>query len=272
MRITGLIDSARGRRRRIKQTPWHQVPSARFLSQLPGILIMKTPIPAIFGRHKALPFFRNRRFLTRRFAAALMTLGAFLAVSTGAWADGRYYNSNATIYTSHPDWMGWLPESLKLSELSIPGTHDSGAYESYAGFTSSSVYTQGLTIASQLQAGIRFFDIRCRHIDNVFVLHHGDIVLDPGGVQLNYGAVLGTMNTFLDNHPSETIVMRIGGSGVPSASGTTRTYGETFNWYRDGTTGGRRIWQRHGNLSPRLRARGQMRSRPSLLARWNNSS
>jgi hypothetical protein len=29
---------------------------------------------------------------------------------------------------SSADWMGELPDSKRISELSIPGTHDSGTY------------------------------------------------------------------------------------------------------------------------------------------------
>src|SRR5258708_628038 len=82
-----------------------------------------------------------------RGAAALIAVVAVLAAGSGALAEPRYYNDNASIPTSHPDWMKWLPDDVLVSNLSIPGTHDSGAYESYTAYTSSAVYCQGLSIA-----------------------------------------------------------------------------------------------------------------------------
>ena len=63
------------------------------------------------------------------------------------------------------DWMSAVNDSLKLSAISIPGTHDSGArYD--PPLLSGTAKCQDLTIREQLNAGTRFLDIRCRHIDN----------------------------------------------------------------------------------------------------------
>ena len=61
------------------------------------------------------------------------------------------------------NWMGLLNGNLSLASLSIPGTHDSGAsYEYWSG----TAKCQDISIASQLDIGIRFLDIRCRHENN----------------------------------------------------------------------------------------------------------
>ena len=60
------------------------------------------------------------------------------------------------------DWMSPLDGGLLLSQLSIPGTHDSGArFEPL----SRTAKCQTLTIGQQLDAGARFLDIRCRHVN-----------------------------------------------------------------------------------------------------------
>src|SRR5687767_170537 len=69
-------------------------------------------------------------------------------------------------------WMGALYDNVLVSQISIPGTHDSGArFEPFPG----TAKCQNLTISQQLDAGIRFLDIRNRHIDNAFAIHHGNI-------------------------------------------------------------------------------------------------
>ena len=70
------------------------------------------------------------------------------------------------------DWMAGAADARLLSELSIPGTHDSGAqYEPYPGLSKN----QDLTIAQQLAAGVRYLDIRCRNVDDRFSIYHGSI-------------------------------------------------------------------------------------------------
>lgn len=60
------------------------------------------------------------------------------------------------------NWMSALQDNVSLSQISVP-THDSGATVE---FPSGTAKTQNLTIAEQLNIGVRFLDIRCRHIDD----------------------------------------------------------------------------------------------------------
>src|SRR6266487_4141969 len=99
----------------------------------------------------------------------LLVLTLSLLVPFAARADDtRSYNSADTVETSHPDWMRWVPDNKRLSELSLPGTHDTMAL--YGGGIAE---TQSLPLRAQLDAGIRVLDIRCRHIEDVFAIHHG---------------------------------------------------------------------------------------------------
>ncbi|MFM5081519.1 hypothetical protein ACEUBN_09275 [Aeromonas veronii] len=65
-------------------------------------------------------------------------------------------------------WMKRLSDHERIDSISIPGTHDSAAL--YGGDI---VETQSASITEQLNAGIRFLDIRLKHISNVFAIHHG---------------------------------------------------------------------------------------------------
>jgi len=139
-------------------------------------------------------------------------------------ARGRFYNHRSTIQTDHPDWMRWLPDELSLSQLSLAGTHDTMA-DKYGG----PIQTQSLSLKAQLEAGIRFIDIRARHESDKFKMFHG---ISDLGYWFDED-VLSVCVDFLDDHPTETIVMKIGSAGVPSPEDVTRSYEETFRSYRD---------------------------------------
>ena len=72
----------------------------------------------------------------------------------------------------HPKYesVAWMKEvsNRKVSELTIPGTHDTCCTKKL-----DFCQTQTYSLTCQLRDGIRFFDIRCRHIENVFAIHHG---------------------------------------------------------------------------------------------------
>jgi hypothetical protein len=66
------------------------------------------------------------------------------------------------------DWMSMLGDNVKLSSISIPGSHDTGS--KYGGMF---VETQSWSIEAQLESGIRYFDIRCRREGDKFSIYHG---------------------------------------------------------------------------------------------------
>ena len=55
-------------------------------------------------------------------------------------------------------------ENLKVSDLTLPGTHDSGSYIEpgalFNSVTNSVIWAQEETILNQLKYGVRFLDIR----------------------------------------------------------------------------------------------------------------
>lgn len=121
------------------------------------------------------------------------------------------------------DWMVDLPNSKSVAHVSIPGTHDSGAR-----FGGIGCETQSWTIEKQLQAGIRFFDIRCRIAGTVFAIHHG-----PCFQNIFFGDVLIDVQDFLRAHPNEFVIMNIQEehkpmSGSSSFSSIWSTYKSRF--------------------------------------------
>lgn len=116
--------------------------------------------------------------------------------------DDRQFFTNRFDSTANfvfPDWMSQLNDNLRLTEMSIPGTHDSAA-RNIIEFAE----CQTMSIRDQLYAGIRAIDARCRHIDDVFAMHHGSIYLD-----LAFGDVLDICCDFLKENPREMIIMRV---------------------------------------------------------------
>lgn len=127
----------------------------------------------------------------------------------------------ATAAISTTSWMQSLPNSYLLSQLSVPGSHDAGArYEPVSG----TAKCQSLTIAEQLNAGIRFLDIRCRHIGDAYAIHHGSIYQN-----LNFDDVLNACFTFLTSNPGECIIMSVKEEYDPSNN--TRSFEQTFDAY-----------------------------------------
>lgn len=119
------------------------------------------------------------------------------------------------------NWMGSLPDATNVAQISIPGTHDSGARtEPVAG----TAKCQNLSIADQLTAGVRYLDIRCRHIGDSFAIHHGSIYQN-----LNFTDVLNACIGFLNSNPTETIIMSV--KEEYDATNNTRSFEQTFDSY-----------------------------------------
>ncbi|WP_068944984.1 phosphatidylinositol-specific phospholipase C [Chryseobacterium capnotolerans] len=150
-------------------------------------------------------------------------------------------------------WMAGLQDNISISKISIPGTHDSGARID-APVISGTAKTQDLSIAEQLNAGVRFLDIRCRHIDNSFTIHHGAIYQN-----LNFDDVLNACYAFLESHPSETIIMSVKEEHDPS--NTTRSFESTFDSYVQKNPS---KW----NLGTNIPTLGEVRGKIRLLRRF----
>ncbi|WP_309434196.1 phosphatidylinositol-specific phospholipase C [Chryseobacterium sp.] len=154
-------------------------------------------------------------------------------------------------------WMSGLQDNISLSKISIPGTHDSGARVDPP-VLSGTAKTQDLSIAEQLNAGVRFLDIRCRHIDNAFAIHHGAIYQN-----LNFDDVLNACYAFLNSHPSETIIMSV--KEEYDASNTTRSFEQTFDSYVQKNPS---KWDLGANI-PTL---GSVRGKIKLLRRFSSGT
>jgi hypothetical protein len=126
------------------------------------------------------------------------------------------------IYEASRQWMSNLPDSIRLRDISLPGTHDSGAR--YGGIAAQ---TQTWTITKQLNAGIRFLDIRGRPTGKTLAIHHGAFFQNQ-----MFGDVMNEAVRFLKENPSETIVMRVSANEHTPQPGS-ETAAQIWDRYRN---------------------------------------
>jgi 1-phosphatidylinositol phosphodiesterase len=108
-------------------------------------------------------------------------------------------------------WMKDIPDDTLLSNMTVPGTHDSCA-ESNIPF----VRTQYLSISKQMEAGIRFLDLRCRvHSDGQLYMYHGGIPINMP-MCLKFDKIMNKIFTFFSKNgkPTETVLISINNDDV----------------------------------------------------------
>lgn len=167
-----------------------------------------------------------------------------------------YYSHDSGIDHSNPDWLSLVPGQIHLKDLSLPGTHDTMSL--YGGDI---VQTQSMSLSTQLSAGIRVLDIRCRRIDNKFAIHHGLVYQHA-----NFDDVLIAITQFLAQHPRETVLMRL--SEEYDVANSTLSFAEIFNNYINDGRYSNFIW-RGADANPTLDA---VRGKVVILRNFSNSN
>ncbi len=137
------------------------------------------------------------------FIVALLVLGWFTLLPNIQKAD------TYPVYGSE-NWMADVPDEQLLSELAIPGTHDSATqYVQLAYFSK----CQSLSIGEQLNAGFRYLDIRLSPDGQELKLVHGFTNCRTGNAlwskKLYLSAVLQDCGEFLEKNPTECILFAV---------------------------------------------------------------
>ncbi|MEO7093894.1 MAG: hypothetical protein ABI175_11630 [Polyangiales bacterium] len=120
-------------------------------------------------------------------------------------------------------WMRDCGDDWSLAEISVPGTHDSGARDetlaagvglvvgggmtggTSAPMAAATFACQEMTIGQQLEAGIRYLDMRLAvhgFSDDVLHVHHTFV-----DQRVGFESVLRDLAAFLGAHPTETIFL-----------------------------------------------------------------
>ena len=129
------------------------------------------------------------------------------------------YSHDYRAVASNPGWMAGVDGNKRLSELSLPGTHDTMSIRAGDAWQN-----QTMTLSQQLDSGIRVFDMRTRHINNSFRMHHGIIAQNT-----YFNDVLNDIDSFLANHPSETVLFRLRSEYTPANN--SESYTQTLDKY-----------------------------------------
>jgi 1-phosphatidylinositol phosphodiesterase len=153
-------------------------------------------------------------------------------------------------------WMGHVSDTASLADLTIPGTHDSGATHEHFGGTAK---CQNLTVRDQLDIGVRYLDIRLRHYGDSLVVHHGSVYQ-----HLNFNDVLIQVTDFLEENPSEVVMMEVSQEYTPDNN--TRSFEQTFVTYTDDPAY-TSYWWRHSYVP----VVGDVRGKIVLLRRFSGS-
>ena len=124
--------------------------------------------------------------------------------SVVSFAENNVTVSTSTASNTGNCWMATIPSSTMHSMLSIPGAHDaatsglSGAYK-----------CQSLTIAEQLNKGVRFFDLRpyvtstSNTVNNMYIYH------GSSSTGVLFKDAIATIANFLAANPTETVIVEV---------------------------------------------------------------
>ena len=107
------------------------------------------------------------------------------------------------------NWMENIPDSLLISEINLPGTHDSTTqFINFKYFSR----CQNKNIFEQLQMGIRFIDVRLNCDGKTLKLSHSFLNCKKDRAKkkdLLFSDVLEDCRLFLNENPTETILMSL---------------------------------------------------------------
>ncbi|MFE5586146.1 phosphatidylinositol-specific phospholipase C [Kitasatospora sp. NPDC056531] len=188
--------------------------------------------------------------------ALTAALGLTIAATPAAAAS---WNSGA--------WMAGLPDSLSLTQLTIPGTHDSCCVDPTNG--TEWAHTQNWGVTQQLQRGIRFLDIRLqrfplndRETKNWLGVFHDRF---PQGSTLR--TVLDECRAFFKQSPREALVMRIKNENAGSNPIDGVEFLRRMQYHLDGFGYRNLFW-----TAPRWPRLGEARGKIVLLADFDTSS
>ena len=147
----------------------------------------------------------------------------------------------ANIKAEGKNWQSNVDDSTAISQLTIPGTHDSATFNP-KGATKSLAKCQDKNIQKQLEAGVRAFDFRYVYKNGEFQLWHGygltiingyECMDDSGKHQLTLKSVLTTIKDYLAQNPSEFVFINFQKEGGDKKDAELASLQDSFGVVQD---------------------------------------
>jgi len=186
-----------------------------------------------------------------RTIAGLIVISGLLSIPLAASAEYNYGETGS-------NWMSYISNSAPLSQLTIPGTHESSSAD--GGVFPSEAQCQDENIAQQLADGTRYFDFRCENqghgLPDALAMYHGDFY---EGSYLDTS--LASIYTFLAAHPTETVLV----SFLETDTSTGSAFADDISDYIQANES---YWY-FGNTTPTL---GSVRGKIVLFNRYGTQS
>ena len=150
---------------------------------------------------------KKKVIYTNSLAKSAQNAGLEVLQQTG---ESRYVYTNAYYIRPArvPDNSGWMSRlvaynpNIPLNGITMPGSHDAGMYTTESSTEKSR--TQSLSILQQLQAGVRYFDLRVCERDGDIWTYHG--AFGAYGGQLR--TILTDVRTFMDAGSQEAVFLK----------------------------------------------------------------
>lgn len=148
-------------------------------------------------------------------------------------------------------WMKNLCDNTLISEINLPGTHNSATMFADFSFLSK---CQNTSISEQLNSGIRFLDIRVEKDGEELKLVHG--IADCKNPinkreSLYIDEVIADCNSFLSSNTSETILFCLNRDDGASAE-------ETFDLFFNGCFSNDPLWYKENRIPTLKEVRGKI--------------
>lgn len=130
-------------------------------------------------------------------------------------------------YSDIEPWMKKVDDNTLINDLSIPGTHDSGATHSIFDIAGK---CQDLSINEQVNMGVRFFDIRLQLVNDEFNVVHSFV-----DQKLKFKDVIKCLYDYIKYNASEFLIISI--KKEEESLSSTKTFEEAlledFSQYQD---------------------------------------
>ena len=156
--------------------------------------------------------------------------------------------------TDYSKWMSSLNDTTLIRNINMPGSHDTMALYSIGDLAGQ---CQSLSLEDQLNLGVRFLDIRLKEDKNELKAVHGFV-----DQRASFASIAKTIETFMQNNPSEMIIMSI--KEEANASNSNISFEDSLKTYLTNN-----IYYLNKNLPLTL---GEARGKVILLSRYSNST